>query len=153
MDKNSLHRTKLGELSFNAFYFSFCYADLPHVRLVNAARCRRHSMPNQGIAMFDQFNPHGGVKDFLLLLLFELFIPFFVLVDEVTKNKNRLCDFLYEVFRLQGKTGKTKMKNIKKHISFRTTPWHLQIAYEGEMGRLCTVTFWGKVDFLISNTS
>ena len=77
MDKNSLHRTKLGELSFNAFYFSFCYADLPHVRLVNAARCRRHSMPNQGIAMFDQFNPHGGVKDFLLLLLFDLFIPFF----------------------------------------------------------------------------
>jgi hypothetical protein len=67
MDKNSLHRTKLEELSFNAFYFSFSYADLPHVRLVNAARCR-HSMPNQGIAMFDQFNPHSGVKYFVFLL-------------------------------------------------------------------------------------
>ena len=41
---------------------------------------------------------------------YELFIPFFVLVDEVTKNKNRLRDLLYNVFRLQGKTGKTKMK-------------------------------------------
>ena len=39
---------------------------------------------------------------------------FFVLVDEVTKNENRLCDFLYDVFRLQGKTGKTKMKNNKQ---------------------------------------
>ena len=38
---------------------------------------------------------------------------FFVLVDEVTKNENRLHDFLYDVFRLQGKTGKTKMKNNK----------------------------------------
>ena len=35
---------------------------------------------------------------------------FFVLVDEVTKNENRLHDFLYDVFRLQGKTGKTKIK-------------------------------------------
>ena len=40
---------------------------------------------------------------------------FFVLVDEVTKNENRLCDFLYDVFRLQGKKGKTKMKNNKKN--------------------------------------
>ena len=39
---------------------------------------------------------------------------FFVLVDEVTKDKNRLCDFLYDVFRLQGKTGKTKVKNDKE---------------------------------------
>ena len=31
-------------------------------------------------------------------------------------------------------------------------PWHLQIAHEKEIGRFCTVTFWGKVDFLISNT-
>ena len=71
MDKNSLHRTKLGELSFNAFYFSFCYADLPHVRLVNAARCRQHSMPNQGIAMFDQFNPHSGIKYFCVFAIFQ----------------------------------------------------------------------------------
>ena len=34
----------------------------------------------------------------------------FILVDEVTKNKNRLHDFLYNVFLLQGKTGKTKTK-------------------------------------------
>ena len=39
---------------------------------------------------------------------------FFVLVDEVMKNENRLRDFLYNLFRLQGKTGKTKMKNNKK---------------------------------------
>ena len=38
----------------------------------------------------------------------------FVLVDEVTKIENRLRDFLYDVFRLQGKTGKTKMKNNNK---------------------------------------
>ena len=46
------------------------------------------------------------------------FISFFVLVDEVTKNKNRLRDFLYDVFRLQGKTGgktgQTKKNNNKK---------------------------------------
>ena len=35
---------------------------------------------------------------------------FFVLVDEVTKNENRLRDFLYDVFLLKGKKGKTKMK-------------------------------------------
>ena len=40
---------------------------------------------------------------------------FFVLFDEVTKKENRLPDFLYDVFRLQGKTGKTKMKNNKKN--------------------------------------
>ena len=39
---------------------------------------------------------------------------FSFLVDEVTKNKNRLCDFLYNAFCLQGKTGKTKMKNNEK---------------------------------------
>jgi len=38
---------------------------------------------------------------------------FFVLVDEVTKNESRLRDFLYNVFHLQGKTGKMKMKNNK----------------------------------------
>ena len=43
---------------------------------------------------------------------------FLVLVDKVTKNKNRLCDFLYDVFHLQGKTGKTKMKNDKKQTNY-----------------------------------
>jgi len=38
---------------------------------------------------------------------------FFVLVDEVTKNESRLRDFLYNVFHLQGKTGKMKMKSNK----------------------------------------
>ena len=50
----------------------------------------------------------------LNFMMNELFIPFSVLVDEVTKNENRLRDFLYDVFRLQGKTGKTKMKNNNK---------------------------------------
>ena len=45
---------------------------------------------------------------------FSSHFSFFVLVDEVTKNENRLRDFLYDVFHLQGKTGKTKMKNNKK---------------------------------------
>ena len=44
----------------------------------------------------------------LNFMMNELFIPFSVLVDEVTKNENRLRDFLYDVFRLQGKMGKTK---------------------------------------------
>ena len=32
------------------------------------------------------------------------------------------------------------------------TPWPLQLAYEGEIGRLCSVTLCKKVDFLISNS-
>ena len=46
-------------------------------------------------------------------------ISFFVLVNEVTKNENRLRDFLYDVFRLQGKKGKTKMKTNKKNFTYR----------------------------------
>ena len=45
---------------------------------------------------------------------FSSHFSFFVLVDEISRNKNRLRGFLYNVFRLQGKTGKTKMKNTKK---------------------------------------
>ena len=40
------------------------------------------------------------------------------MVDEVTKNENRLRDFLYNVFSLQGKTGKTQMKNDKKNTNY-----------------------------------
>jgi hypothetical protein len=46
---------------------------------------------------------------------FSSHFPFFVLVDEVTKNKNRLHDFLYDVFWLQGKTSKTKKNSNKKN--------------------------------------
>ena len=38
------------------------------------------------------------------------------------------------------------------HISFRCTCMLFYIAYEGNFRSLCTVTFWQKVDFLISNT-
>ena len=48
------------------------------------------------------------------MIFYVWLISFFVLVDEVMKNKNRLHDFLYDVFRLQGKKGKTKMKNNNK---------------------------------------
>ena len=41
---------------------------------------------------------------------FSSHFPFFVLVDEVTKNENRLRDILDDGFCLQGKTDKTKMK-------------------------------------------
>ena len=49
---------------------------------------------------------------------FSSHFSFFVLVDEVTKNENRLRDFLYDVFRLQGKTGKMKMKNNKEQTNY-----------------------------------
>ena len=45
---------------------------------------------------------------------FSSHFSFFVLVDEVTKNENRLRDFLYDFFRLQGNTDKTKMKKNKQ---------------------------------------
>ena len=39
-----------------------------------------------------------------------------------------------------------------KFVSTNTSqPWHLQIAHEKEIGRFFTVTFWRKIDFLISN--
>ena len=40
------------------------------------------------------------------LMSLSFHFPFFNLVDDkVTKDENRLCDFLYNVFRLQGKTA------------------------------------------------
>ena len=51
---------------------------------------------------------------------FSSHFSFFVLVDEVNKNENRLCDFLYDVFHLQGKTGKTKMKSDRKYFCLST---------------------------------
>ena len=56
---------------------------------------------------------------------FSSHFPFFVLVYEVTKNENRLGDFLYDVFRLQGKTGKTKMKKIIK----RQTNYYIIVSF------------------------
>jgi hypothetical protein len=35
------------------------------------------------------------------------------------------------------------------HVPFRTKLWYLQMAYEGEIAHLCTITFRDKVDFLI----
>ena len=52
------------------------------------------------------------------IMSFSSHFSFFVLVDEVAKNENRLRDFLYDVFRLQGKKGKTKMKNNKKQTNY-----------------------------------
>ena len=53
------------------------------------------------------------MKNNLRFVSFSSHFLFFVLVDKVTKNENSLRDFLYDVFCLQGKTGKMKMKKIK----------------------------------------
>ena len=50
------------------------------------------------------------MKSFLRFLISSFHFSFFVLVDEVMKNENMLRDFLYDVFCLQGKKGKMKMK-------------------------------------------
>ena len=39
----------------------------------------------------------------------------------------------------------------KQHVSVSDMAWPFQIAYEGDFGSLCTVTFGQKVDFLNSN--
>ena len=39
----------------------------------------------------------------------------------------------------------------QKHVSVSDMSWPFQIAYEGDFWSLFTVTFWQKVDFLISN--
>ena len=44
------------------------------------------------------------------------------------------------------------LSDLKYRKVKNTNTSRLQIAYEWEIGYLCTVTFWGKVDFLISNT-
>ena len=49
---------------------------------------------------------------------FSSHFSFSVLIDDVTKNENRLRDFLYDVVHLQGKTGKTKIKNNKKQTNY-----------------------------------
>ena len=48
---------------------------------------------------------------------FSSHLLFLILVAQVTKNEYRLHDFLYDVFRLQGKTGKTEIKNNKKQTN------------------------------------
>ena len=53
-----------------------------------------------------------GSKSFWMSFSFHF--SFFVLVDKVTKHENRLCDFLYNIFRLQDKTGRKKWKIIKQ---------------------------------------
>ena len=60
-----------------------------------------------------EFFPNLDIKVWTFMS-FSSHFPFFVLVDEVTKNENRLCDFLYDFFHLQGKTSKMKMNNNKK---------------------------------------
>ena len=65
-------------------------------------------------------HPQSEVKEIftrkLALRIYELFIAFFVFRfgSQSYQNENNLGDFLCNVFRLQGKTGKTKMKNNKK---------------------------------------
>ena len=57
---------------------------------------------------------HDGVNAQCIQMPGSLHFSFFVLVDEVSKNENGLRDFLYDVFCLQGKTGKTKIENNNK---------------------------------------
>ena len=44
------------------------------------------------------------------------------------------------------------ISTVKSSVLPRFVLKHVQIAYEGDFWSLCTVTFWQKVDFLISNT-
>ena len=79
----------------------------------------------------------GRIPIYLTTLLFGSFhFSFFVLVDEVTKNENRSCDFLYDVFRLQGKKGKTKMKIKKFLCTGKSLSEALLFAEHGE--NMCT---------------
>ena len=43
------------------------------------------------------------------------------------------------------KVASSDPSRLEAHAGF------FQIAYEGDFGSLCTLTFWQKVDFLISN--
>jgi len=52
---------------------------------------------------------------FTTLMSFSSHFSIFISVDEVTKNENRLRMMF---FRLQGNTGKTKMKNNKKQTNY-----------------------------------
>ena len=54
----------------------------------------------------------NGSLDNMYFLSSSSHFSFFVLVDEVTKNENRLHDFLYDVFHLQ---ARQKFKNDKKN--------------------------------------
>ena len=57
---------------------------------------------------------------------------------------------LSSLFLLWQKLFTVKLSPEFSQVSFRSTYSLFQIAYEGDFGSLCTVTFWQKVDFLIS---
>ena len=76
------------------------------------------------------------------LMSFSSHFSFFVLVDEVTKNENSLHDFLYDVFRLQGKTGKMKMKNNKK----KWTNYYIILSYFPTSSPKTKLPKWNETD-------
>ena len=58
----------------------------------------------------------------------------------------------FQDFNQKFLTNKTNSWIEYRKVSFRSRCRLLQIAYEVDFWSLCTVTFWQKVDFLISNT-
>ena len=47
----------------------------------------------------------------------------------------------------------TLQKDVNANMKNQPVGIFFQIAYEEDFGSLCTVTFWQKVDFLISNVN
>ena len=83
-------------------------------RILNLQKISRNSILNFlevcQVSLSVMINIYTRIFDLnrKLYMSFSTHFLFFILVDQVTKNENRLGDFLYNVFHLQRKTGETK---------------------------------------------
>jgi hypothetical protein len=88
---------------------NFCASNRISTQLLSRAKKGARGKAATKIVM----KPNCSTEMKIIVIIVCLF-SFFVLVDEVTKNENRLRAFLYNNFYLQGKMSKTEMKNNKK---------------------------------------